>query len=87
MKDWFYLPWSEIVSKSSGTTKGQIVNKIKRGFYSINEIEDELNITFASNELADVNYLLRIYSPLSYENQSGCKGCDGCGGKTSGCKV
>lgn len=83
MKDWFYLPNSEIVAQASRTTKAQVVLAIKRGSRTLGEVEAALGIAFTEEERPDVEYLIRVYAPLSYENQSGCQGCDGCAGGTT----
>jgi len=80
MKDWFYAPGSELVHIAGGITKTNVVKAIKSGYKSREELEKNLGVVFESDEIEDVDYLLRVYSPLSYDNQSGCSGCDGCAG-------
>lgn len=82
MKDWFYASGTEIVSEKSNTDKSTIVRAIKSGYKSVADLEKELGITFAEQEIEDVEYLIRIYGPLSYDLQSGCHGCDACAGKS-----
>ena len=79
MKDWFYAPGNEIVT--AGITKNNVVKAIKDGNKTRRCLEDALGIVFESDEVEDVEYLLRIYSPLSRDNLSGCSGCDGCAGE------
>jgi hypothetical protein len=81
MKDWFYTPGSEIVISDGAINKSKIVLAIKRGFHSIASLKTKFGFSVTSEESEDLNYLIKIFKPLSYENQSGCKGCDGCSAK------
>ena len=83
MKDWFYAPGSEIVLSKGAITKSKLVIAIKRGFQTIEALKHHLGFTVTREEIEDLNYLIKIYKPLSYDNQSGCKGCDGCSVKTN----
>lgn len=81
MKDWFYADDSDIVAPSTNTKKGTLIITIKKGYHTLPEIEQKLGVRFDESEHDDINYFIRVYSPLSYENQSGCQGCDGCAAK------
>lgn len=85
MKDWFYASNGEIVSAASGTKKSAVVKSIRNGNKSVELLEKDLGITVASNEVEDVNYLIKIYSPMSYDNLSGCSGCGGCVSEKNNC--
>jgi hypothetical protein len=86
MKDWFYANDNEIVSSSTNTDKSTLVLTIKKGYKTLAEIERKLGVIFSASEHDDINYFIRIYSPLSYDNQSGCQGCDGCAADKCGNK-
>ncbi len=85
MKDWFYASNSEIVSIESGITKSAVVKSIKNGNKNVELLEKDLGIKVASDEIEDVNYLIKIYGPMSYDNLSGCSGCGGCVAEKSLC--
>ena len=81
MQDWFYAPGSAIVSAASGTTKSRVVVAIRSGYKTLPALEQKLGIRFSPGEEEDVRYLLRLYSPMSYDQLGGCSGCGGCGGE------
>lgn len=78
MKDWFYASNSEVVSLDKGITKSKVVKSIKSGNKSVDLLESDLDFKAADNEVEDINYLIKIYGPMSYDNLSGCSGCGGC---------
>lgn len=82
MKDWFYAAGSEIVLSSGNIPKSRVAIAIREGNKSIDALERCFGVPVLPEERDDVEYLIRIYGPTSYDTLSGCSGCDGCCGKT-----